>query len=211
MCSVRGPGYLTHIPNESRMERRDLCHRFKVAGDLVWVSEDRSPFRSTRQDKYVHRPVLHRCEVLRATTKRKLEVLSTWCKLLLPSFAGSTGGRRCAHTALGTLGTEPTFWKRLLQVHAGKVELCTDMVSTCNPWSNDDRDTAILGAVTYPLVRTVRVVTCDHFAVAEFLAETIQLLVITVVAFLALALLAFAFFNCLSFFTKVEVYIIDFG
>lgn len=98
----------------------------------------------------------------------------------------------------------------MLQVHAGKVELGTNIVNMYDPWSNHDRDTAI-GTVTHPLVRTVRVVACDHFAVTEFLAETIQFLVITVVAFLALALLAFAFLNRLGFFTKVEVHVIDFG
>jgi len=63
------------------------------------------------------------------------------------------------------------------------------------------------------LVRTIRVVTCDHLAIAEFLAETIQFLVISVIAFLALALVALAFFSRLGFFTKVEihVHVIDFG
>lgn len=75
--------------------------------------------------------------------------------------------------------------------------------------SNNARNTAI-GAITYPLVRTVRIVTCNHLAIAEFLAETIQFLVIPVIPFLALALLAFAFFSRLSFFTKVEVQVIDF-
>jgi len=104
--------------------------------------------------------------------------------LLLPSFAGSTGSGRCAHTALGTFCAEPTFRKRLLQVHTWEVE---------------------------PLVGTIRVVTCDHLAIAELLAETIQFLVITVLAFLSLAVLAFAFLNHLGFFTKVEVHVIDFG
>jgi len=61
------------------------------------------------------------------------------------------------------------------------------------------------------LVGTIRVVTCDHLAIAELLAETIQFLVITVLAFLSLAVLAFAFLNHLGFFTKVEVHVIDFG
>ena len=76
--------------------------------------------------------------------------------------------------------------------------------------SRDDQNTAISGA-TYPLVGTVRVITCDHLAIAKFLAETIQFLVITIIPFLAFALLAFAFFSRLGFFTKVEVHVIDFG
>jgi len=70
-----------------------------------------------------------------------------------------------------------------------------------------------IGAATYPLVGAVRVVACDHLAIAEFLAETIQLLVIAVIAFLALtfALVAVGFFGRLGFFTKVEVHVIDFG
>lgn len=68
-----------------------------------------------------------------------------------------------------------------------------------------------IGTTTYPLVRTVGIVTCNHLSVTEFLAETIYFLVIAVVPFFAFPLLAFAFLSPLRFFTKVEVHLIDFG
>ena len=98
------------------------------------------PFRTSRQDKYVRKPVLHGCGIVRTTDKARIPKCQVRVALLLPSFAGSTGSGRCAHTALGTFCAEPTFRKRLLQVHTWEVELRTDMVSISNPWSNNERN-----------------------------------------------------------------------
>lgn len=64
---------------------------------------------------------------------RPTEYRSGVSVLLLPTFAGCSGSGRCAHTALGTFGAKPSFRKRLLQIHAWKVELCTDTVSVRKP------------------------------------------------------------------------------
>lgn len=111
------------------------------------------------QDQSVRNPLAELCAHVE-------NIVSQSRVLFLPSFPGS------AHNAFGTVGAEPTFWKWLLQVYAGKVELRADVVNIHSPCSNNEWSTEI-GAATYPLVKAVRVVTCDHLAVAEFLAETI--------------------------------------